>query len=914
MRNLLLVSSIVLLSLQTTLAQNSGVSGILTDEKSSPLPRATVMLINAGDSTMEKFTISDNNGKFAFDKLKEGDYLLQVSYVGYQNINKPISLKTGNKLSLGKILMKEQSELLDKVTIEADRIPMLIKKDTVEYNAGAFDTRPGATVEELLRKLPGVEVENDGTIKAQGKTVNKVLVDGKEFFGNDPQIATKNLPADAMDKVQIFDQLSEMSQFTGVDDGTRDKTINLTLKEDKKNGLFGNVEGGYGQNDRYNAKLNLNQFTKTQQLSVISSANNINQQNFSLDDYINLSGGLSNLISGSGGSISLELDEGLGSALGLTDGGIRNNWTVGANFNKDISDRSEVSLNYFFNDLQNILNKTTERQNFNGNSVFLSSGQSTNESDYNLHRLNFRLKHQIDDKQDFTIRNSIKYTTNKSISNSSNANFDATGNQQTSNVIENNNETEGLQLDGNLQYRKKFEQKGRSLTASISGEVASNDNLQLLNSVSNIVNTETQVNTVINQEQVEDNSRKKWGTNLTYTEPVFNGKLLQAFLEHQQTNFVLNKDFFDLQQNNSKILNESLSASFDNQYHYNTGGFRLLLGNKKNRLTLGIKAQQSIIRGDASNVENILTRRFFDFLPSARWNFSLKEGSNLSVDYTSGIQAPSLEQLQPVVNNTDPLYIYNGNPNLDREYTHRVNFSYSLFDQFSLTSLFVRSGISYIENKITNQSVIDDLFRQIVTPVNVGRDLGINNNISFSTPLRWMKTKINLNLSSNYNRGLLFVNNSENIVDRFINTVNIKLENRKKKVVDTGVGVRLTQNTTKYLTESELDQDFLQQSIYATLNVYIKKKWSIGGEFSQENFTGDSFGNNQSFPLLQAYFSRTFLKLDRAEFKISAFDLLNRNQGINRNSNFNFISDETVNVLKRYFMVSFRYKISKFKT
>ena len=373
MRNILLICSMLLLSMQTALAQNSGVAGTLTDENQSPLPRATVMLINAGDSTMEKFTISDNEGKFTFNKLKAGEFLLQVSYVGYQNISRPISLEAGKILDIGNVSMKQESELLENVTIEADRIPMQIKEDTVEYNAGAFDTRPGATVEDLLKKLPGVEVENDGTIKAQGETINKVLVDGKEFFGNDPQIATKNLPADAMDKVQVFDQLSEMSQFTGVDDGTREKTINLTLKEDKKNGLFGNAEGGYGENDRYNAKLNLNQFTKKQQLSVISSANNINQQNFSLDDYINLSGGLSNLISGGGGSISLELDEGLGSALGLTNGGIRNNWTVGANFNKDISDKTELSFNYFFNDLQNVLNKSTERQNYNGDNVFLSN-------------------------------------------------------------------------------------------------------------------------------------------------------------------------------------------------------------------------------------------------------------------------------------------------------------------------------------------------------------------------------------------------------------------------------------------------------------------------------------------------------------------------------------------------------------
>lgn len=901
------------MSSQETFAQNTGVSGTLQDNNRVVLPRATVMLINVSDSTMEKFTISDNEGAFEINKVKPGNYLLQVSYIGYQNISKPITLKSGITLSLGYLTMETQNELLDNVTIEADRIPIQIKKDTIEYNAGAFETRPGATVEDLLKKLPGVEVEQDGTIKAQGKTVNKVLVDGKEFFGNDPQIATKNLPADAMDMVQVFDQLSEMAQFTGVDDGSREKTINLTLKEDKKNGLFGSVEGGYGEDDRYNGKLNLNQFTKKQQLSLISSANNINQQNFSLDDYINLSGGLSNLLSGGGGSISLELDEGLGSSLGLSNGGIRNSWTAGANFNKDLSDKTEIGINYFFNDLQNNLIKSTERQNYSGENVFLSSGESVSRSNYNIHRLNSRIKHKINDKQDITFRNSIKYTLNESSSEKSNENFSENGIAQTNNNIRRNSETDGIQLDGSLQYRKKFEKKGRSLTARLSGESAMNNDLGFLNSETNILNIEEPVSSIINQEQIENNTRKKWSSRISYTEPVFNGKLLQGFAEHQQTNFSLNKDFFDIEQSDRRILNENLSAEFDNQYHYNTGGLRLFLGTNKSKVTLGINAQQSIIRGNASNIDNILTRRFFDFLPNVRWNLSITQGGNLSVNYNTTIQAPNLEQLQPVVNNTNPLFIYNGNPNLDREYGHRLDISYNIFDQFSLTSLFFRSGISYVKNKITNQTTIDELFRQVVTPVNVARDLGVNTNLSFSTPLRWMKAKININLSSNYNRGLLFVNNAENMVDRLINTANFKLENRNKKIVDTGIGIRLTQNTTKYLSESDLDQNFLQQSLYVTMNVYIKKKWSIGGEFSRENYTGDSFSNNQSFPLLQAFVSRTFLKLDRAELKVTAFDLLNRNQGIFRNSNFNFIEDEKVNVLNRYFMVSFRYKISKFK-
>lgn len=908
--------TILLLSLVSTLVhgQNIGINGRLVDQDKTPLPRATVVLLNATDSTMEKFTISNNEGQFSFSKLKPGSFILQVTYVGFQNISKSLELASGQSLSLGDLPMQEQSEVLDNVTIAADRIPIQIKKDTIEYNTGAFATKPGATVEDLLKKLPGIEVEQDGTIKAQGETVNKVLVDGKEFFGDDPQIATKNLPADAMEKVQVFDKLSEMAEFTGVDDGQRNKTINLILKDDKKNGVFGNLEGGYGQDDRYRAKLNLNQFTKKQQLSLISSANNINEQNFSINDYINLSGGISNLINNSsGGQFSLELDEGLSSALGLSNGGIRNNWSLGANLNKDLTDKTDLSINYFFNDMQNNLIKSTERQNFGEQGVFTSSGNLLNTADYNLHRLNLKLKHKIDDLQDLTFRSNIRYTLNNAEREESIQTFGETGELQTTNDISNDGETTGIELGGELMYRKKFKTKGRSITAQVTGSSNNNDSdIRLLSGLT-LNNLNQPITSNINQVQNDDNEKREWGARLTYTEPVFNGKLLQGFVALQQTNYLLDKDFFDLSGNNEQVLNESLSAEFDNRYQYSTGGLRLFLGSKKSRITFGLSAQQSTLKGNADNIESILTRDFFNVLPNAQWRLDVSQSSNLLVSYNTSVSAPTLEQLQPVVNNTNPQLIYNGNPNLEVEYAHRLNLNYNLFDQFSLTSLFLNASYSYVNNKITNQTIIDEFFRQVITPVNVANEQTVTQRASFSTPLRWMKAKVNVSMNSSFNRGILFVNNAENLVNRNIHTANVKLENRQKKIVDAGVGVRMTRNITKFQSETLFNQDFLQTSLYSSLNITIKKKWNIGGEFSRENYTGDNFDNNISFPLLTASISRTFLKLDRAELKISAFDLLNRNQGVFRNSNFNFIEDEQVNVLNRYFMVSFRYKISKFK-
>ncbi|MEL7146547.1 MAG: outer membrane beta-barrel protein, partial [Bacteroidota bacterium] len=777
-------------------AQSAGLNGRLVEKNQSPLPRATVMLLNATDSTMEKFTISNNEGEFSFSKLKPGDFILQITYVGFQGLNKRIILSKGQVLSLGAITMEPENELLENVVIAADRIPIQFKKDTIEYNAGAFATKPGATVEDLLKKLPGIEVEQDGTIKAQGKTVNKVLVDGKEFFGDDPKIATKNLPADAMEKVQVFDKLSEMAEFTGVDDGQRNKTINLTLKDDKKNGVFGNVEAGYGQDERFRSKLNLNQFTKKQQLSLITSANNINEQNFSLNDYINLSGGISNLISGGGGQVSLELDEGLSSALGFSNGGIRNNWTLGANLNKDLSDKTALSVNYFFNDMRNNLRKSTERQNFGEQGIFNSNSDLLSISDYNLHRLNFKLKHQLDERQDLTFRSNVRYTLTRSQNDETTQTASMENNVTTSNDVSNQKDASGLEIGGELSYRKKFETKGRSITAKLMG--SSTNNLADLRLMSQLtVDTQnTPFTSTINQFQNDENQKHEWGARLTYTEPVLNGKLLQGFVGIQTTNLLLNKDFFDISMEDEKLFNGDLSAEFDNRYQYGTGGLRLFLGSEKSRITFGLTAQQSSLKGNASNIDNILSRTFFNVLPNAQWQFDVSQASNLFVSYNTSVQAPTLEQLQPVVDNTNPQLIYNGNPNLNIEYAHRINLSYNLFDQFSLTSLFLNAGYAYVNNKITNQTEIDEFFRQVITPVNVNNDRTFTQRLSFSTPLRWMKSKINVNLNSSLNSGILFVNNAENQVNRTVHTANLKLENRQKKIVDAAVGMRVTKNIT----------------------------------------------------------------------------------------------------------------------
>ena len=282
---------IFLISFSAPITAQHLVEGIIIDENKNSLVGATVVLLDKQDSSMVAFSISDNEGTFHLEDIEQGQYILQFSFVSYKTTYNNVDITSvDRKISLGDFQLEPISEILQEVTVKAEHIPMGVIGDTISYNAAAFQVRPGASVEDLLKKLPGIEVQRDGSIKAMGEDVENVLVDGKEFFGDDPQMATKNLEAEAVDKVQVFDKMSEIAEFTGIEDGEDEKTINLKLKEGYKNGGFGNVNISAGSNERYSGKINYNRFSPQMQASIILGANNINQQAFSFSEYIQFMG------------------------------------------------------------------------------------------------------------------------------------------------------------------------------------------------------------------------------------------------------------------------------------------------------------------------------------------------------------------------------------------------------------------------------------------------------------------------------------------------------------------------------------------------------------------------------------------------------------------------------------------------
>jgi hypothetical protein len=912
-----IVVLLLLFSLKIFAQKTADLSGTVTDSTRNGLLSATIVLMEKKDSTLTAFGITEADGHFAIKKITPGDYLLQVSYVGMETHWQPIELPFGkDKIDLGKIILTPASSILDEVEVTADRVPLRMNGDTINYNAAAFKVQPGAPVEDLLKKLPGVEVQADGTIKAQGETVQNVFVDGKEFFGNDPQVATKNLPAEAVNKVQVYDKKSDMAEFTGIEDGRESKTINLELKEGHKNGYFGNATAGGGTDERYQGRFNLNRFSKNSQFSAIGMANNNNQAGFSFNDYMQFMGGLGSMMGGGGGggnrSVRMSFDLGQ-SGIPLEGGqvdGILTTWAGGLNFNRDFGKKTSLRSSYFLSKIQNDVERSVKRQNLLGDQSFLSTEAETRHTESVNHRLNLNLKHEIDSFQDVTLRSSLAL---------SDARYSSFGNSQTfgaNGFLENNNDRDytsngqRLDLTNTATYRRRFGQKGRAFVADGSFNLGTNSQDGKLVSETSFYQTDS-TRVPLNQRQTTSDDAMSYGLSGSYIEPLGKAKYLEINASRQNYTNETGKDFYDIGPGGEQ-QNDNLTNHFNRGYTYDRAGLSFMMNRKLWNLTGSSALQRSSLEGQQRGESEALKRSFTRILPSLFFNYEPGVGRNFRFEYQANLREPSPEQLQPLVDNSDPLNQYVGNPNLQPEYAHELSANFMRFDQFTFTSFFANIQAEYVKDRISNASSVDSLFRRTVRPVNVKNDRTLRGFVDFSTPLRPLKTTVRLGLNSSWNRGILFVNDLENNTDRLTNSLDLSFSNRKKEKFEATIGARLSHNRTTYSDAEALNQTYLNRRYYAEATVYPNTKWEFGSKFRYSVYSDVNFGSEQVVPLWEASISRYLLKNNRGKLTLSAFDILDKNLSVRRNSELNYLEEQRISSLRRYVMLTFAYSIQGF--
>ncbi|HMP98845.1 MAG TPA: outer membrane beta-barrel protein [Cyclobacteriaceae bacterium] len=913
MRILYFVFALVLST--TVFAQRYSITGQLIDTLQMPLPSATVMLLNQKDSSLVNFGASNAHGIFEIRNVVKGNYFVKVSYVGFANFTQKIEWPAeGTVVTLGKLQLQAKSTELDEVVIKGEAPPVTVKRDTIEFNAPSFKVAPNSSVEELLKRLPGVEVESDGTVKAQGETVQRVTVDGKEFFGRDPKIATRNLPADAIQKIQVFDRRSDQALFTGIDDGQREKTINLELKEKNRNAAFGNVLAGYGTDDRYQGRASINKFSKGNQLSFLGMANNINEQGFSIQDYMNFSGGLQQLAAGGGrGSVNMSFGggnaQGVPTGLGRRSNGIMTNYAGGLNFNKTFNKKTELNGSYFLNHLDHNVIRELERENFlpNGNFNFLQS--SIQQNNNTGHRLNTVLDHKIDSA------NSLRFTSNLNYNLSTSDRRSMSSNTREGGVLQNEseqtslNDAESLTYNGDLLMRHRFRKKGRTLSANLLFRLSQNYSEGLLLATNKFyVPFETQEN--IRQENTQDNQSYSYGTNLSFTEALGNRIYLELNYNFIQNLNSVDRQVYDVDSEEIRTFNAALSNKFESDYQYHRPGFNLRMNRKNFNVTAGASMQQTRLRADLLLLDATIDRSFQNFLPVVRFNYNFSSSKSVAFDYETSVQEPSIQQLQPVIDNNDPLNIYVGNPDLKPSFNNRWIVRMNLFDPGKFISLFTTASVNYMTNPITNEQSIDDRLIRTTRPVNVDDGLGYVTNATMSFPITKLKSRFNIGGNFIHNRFINLLNEEANVIRNQIGGGNARYTFNHKDF-DFTLSANLSQNQTKYEFDTNLDQLFFNQNYTAEINWTFLKDFHFNTNYNYQIYESVTTDFRQTIPFWNVAISRFFLKNKSGELKFAINNIFDQDLGVQQRASVNYFEREVTNSLGRFYMLSFTYAINR---
>lgn len=867
------------------------VSGRVVQSKDKkPLDYASIVIKNLKDSSTVASGTTTADGKFAFKNLQPGNYKIYAAFIGLKNNNKDFTITADRSdVALGDLVLDGSAIDLQTIEIKAEVPPIVVKKDTLEFNASSFKTVENAVVEDLLKKLPGVEVDKAGAVKAQGETITKVMVDGKEFFGNDPLLATKNLPADMVDKIQIIDQLSDQAQFTGVDDGTRTKIINITTRKNKKNGYFGNTSIGYGSDDRYDANANINRFNQDQQMSLVAQFNNVNKQNFG--------GGLG----GNGGA------GGRGTGITTTN-------AMGFNFADTYSDQTQINASYFFNKTENLVLRNSVTQNLLGDITTIFNNNQQNTSNRLNHRLNFMVDTKIDSLTSLRIQPTISYTNNESSNNSTYTRDYSTYTTNGTQAL--NNKSTSPSINNNILLRRKFKRRGRTLSLNLNTSINNNDADNYNNIVDNTTNAGITTQKITNQLNDQTTESINQNTRLVYTEPL--SKTLNLELNYQNGFNHNTSDRFTYNFNPATLQYDILDLTYSNSYENtiltNTAGFSFNGNGKKFNWNLGMAVQNTDRTNDNLSQGFILKQNVFNYTPSAMYRYNFSNSKRLVINYRGSTNQPTIQQLQPIPNNTNTQSIPVGNPDLKPEFNNNLRIAYNTFTVGKNRSLFVNLNLTQTLNRIANSSSLIqsgiDQGKLAILPVNVNGTYSGNISSSLGLPfLPENKLNFHINIGGNYDRDVNFTNSLKNITNSWGITNGYRLVSNLDKL-DLTAGINGSINRATYSVQPNSNTRFYTFSPNVSVSYLFPGdiRWNIDADYNQNTGRGEGFDTH--FTLINSYISKLMFK-NRGTLKAAVNDLLNQNQGITRTANNNTIQDVSYNVLKRYFMFSFTYALNR---
>lgn len=909
-------------------AQTTGtIKGRIYDSTAKQyLPNASISVLQASDSTLEQFTISNSLGSFEVSKLSFGNYIVQITYQGYKSILQKISVNAANAVyNFNTIYLNPQASQLQDVTIQSS--PITLKKDTIEYNVNSFKTKPNAVVEDVLKKMPGMQVSKDGTITAQGEQVQRVLVDGKRFFGDDPKMATKNLPPDVVDKIQVFDGLSDQSAFSGFDDGSRVKTINIITKKDKRKGYFGRGSAGVGAASNqsvHDVSFNLSKFNGNQQLTFTGAGNNINKQNFSIQDLFGSmnSGNLRGFGGGGGGGMG---GRGMGGLTNMINSfataatnanGITNNWNGGLNYKDVWSKKTEAQGSYFYNQQSTVRDQKNITQNLIGtnpdSTIYNNQNNNNLTKNYN-HRINFNIEHLFDSSNSLIIRPNISFQNTNSVTeqftNSNKGKLVALNNT----VASTQRQTEGYNSNVEITFRHRFKKKGR--TFSINAQLAQNknDGDGLNQSVIESFFLVTRKDT-IDQQNLTNSLTKSTNTTFSYTEPIAKNQQIELAYNYTQNNSNNNQYTYAIDRitKNYTIPVANLTNLFANAYFANRYTLSYRFNNNKLNFSIGNGLQFGNLFSFNRSSGVAIQQQFTNLFPSANLNYTFSRSRNLRINYNGRTTQPNAQQLQPVINNADPLNIKEGNPNLQQSFNHSFRFFYNNFNLLTQKLFFATLLVNVTEKDIQNATTVLANGAQTSKPVNLSGTYNIIGYVNYGFPLRKPKSNLNFGLNVNSLQNQNLVNNQSNYTRNTSVGGMISWTTNLKEKWDVNFVSNSLYNIANYTLQPELNANFFSQFLSVEATYYNKKGWILSSDIDYTYNSGRATGFNASIPLLNASIAKQIFKNKAGEIKLYCFDIFNQNQSVTRNITANYIQDVETRVLTRYVMLSFSYNLRNF--
>jgi outer membrane beta-barrel protein/carboxypeptidase family protein len=909
--------------------------GRLVDLNSNrPLRRASVNLTSLKDSTQAFNTISDSSGRFEFRNLYPDSFVLRITFIGYGDFKQIVGIKN-SLVDLGTLFIPKSIKQLGEVVVVSKVPPVQQKGDTLEYNASQFKVNADATAEDMVKKLPGVTVDKQGTVTAQGEQVRKVTIDGRDFFGDDATAALRNLPAEIIDKMQVFDRLSDQAQFTGFDDGSTLKALNIVTKANMRNGQFGRIYAGYGTDDRYAAGGNVSFFKDNRRISLVGNFNNINQQNFASQDLLGVTSGGGNR-GGFGGFGSRQGNRGGGNKAGGGNFSNQSNFLVGQqsgitktnaagiNYSDLWGKKITVTGSYFFNNGNNINNQLTNQQSLNGTDFYKENSLSKN-NNYN-HRINLRLDYKIDSANSILITPSINLQKNDGNSiYSTNAGFGETVKSSSNNNA--NTDVSGYNISNNILFRHAFPKKGRTISVGVMTSFnRKSGNSYVFGNNKSFDSTGILMQDSI-QNQVSDNftNGNSISTNFAYTEPMGKKGQLQINYKPSFTKSRADQETYQFNSSDQKysLFDTSLTNKFTNNYATQNGGISYRKGDRDKQISIGINFQYSRLSSDQQfpTVASI-GKSFTDLLPNLQFRKKLSLRSSINIFLRTSVSPPSVSQLQNVYNVNNPLVISIGNPGLKQQYTSslvaRYTFTNTQKGQSFFANLFVQKTNDYIANSVyhaQNDSALAPTVTlmsggQLTVPVNLDGYWSVRSLFTFGQPVKLIKSNVNLNAGVMYSRLPGLIDKQKLLTDNYNYSTGAVIASNVSEHID----FSLSYNADFNIIGGQPENDQVSQSVGVQFNLLSKTGWFFQNDLNNQTYNYRGSTPDQSFWLWNISAGKKFLKQQQGELKLTVFDLLKQNRAISRIVTEAYVEDTQSRVLQQYFMMTFTYKLRNFGT